>query len=104
EFRRVLFRSLSAAFVFYGTAPDDPAALAAIRCPVHGFYAGDDARIDATLPKTEERMRAAGKTFEKVVYPGAGHAFMRAGEAADAKPANRDARDAAWTRLLSLLA
>ena len=94
---------LAAAFVFYGTAPDDEAALARIRGPVYGFYGGNDARVNATLPKTEERMRAVGRTFEPVIYPGAGHGFMRSGEAPDADAANRAARDAAWGRWLELL-
>jgi carboxymethylenebutenolidase len=94
---------LSAAFVFYGSSPDDERAYASIGCPVYGFYAEHDQRINAGLSKTRERMRAAGKTFDDVVYPGAGHAFMRQGEAPDAKPDNRAARDAAWKRWLELL-
>ena len=41
---------LSAAFVFYGPPPKD---LSAVTAPVYGFYAGNDARIGATLPATE---------------------------------------------------
>ena len=41
-----------------------------IKAPVYGFYAGNDARIDATLPDTTAQMKAAGKTFEPVVYDG----------------------------------
>jgi carboxymethylenebutenolidase len=48
-------------------------------------------------------MRAAGKTFEPQIYPGAGHGFMRAGEAPDASEANLKARDASWSRWKSLL-
>jgi carboxymethylenebutenolidase len=93
---------LSSAFVFYGPGPD-AADLARIQAPVYGFYAENDARIGATLPGTTAEMRAAGKTFEPVTYPGAGHGFMRAGEAPDATAPNRDARAAAWKRLQSLL-
>jgi dienelactone hydrolase len=64
-----------AAFVFYGPGPDAPEAIAAIKAPVYGFYAGNDARIGATVPKTQELMKAAGK-----------------------------ARDAAWVRWKSVLA
>jgi carboxymethylenebutenolidase len=63
-----------------------------IKAPVYGFYASNDARIDSTLPDTTAQMKAAGKTFEPVVYDGAGHGFMRAGEAPDANDANRKAR------------
>jgi carboxymethylenebutenolidase len=94
---------LAAAFVFYGVPPDK-AAMARITVPVYGFYAGEDARIDATLPDTIQNMKAAGKTFEPVTYEGAGHGFMRAGEAPDASEPNRKARTEAWARWKSLLA
>ena len=92
---------LSAAFVFYGPPPKD---LAAITAPVYGFYAGNDARISATVPQTEKDMKAAGKKYEAVVYPGAGHGFMRAGEdPGNTNPANTTARNAAMNRLEKLL-
>jgi carboxymethylenebutenolidase len=94
---------ISAAYVFYGTGPQDAETVAGIEAPVYGFYGGNDARVNATIPKSEELMRAAGKRFEPVIYEGAGHAFMRAGEAADADPANRKAKDDAWQRWLALL-
>ncbi len=94
---------LSAAFVFYGPPPDKD-AIARIKAPVYGFYAGDDARIGATVPGTVEAMKAAGKAYEPVTYDGAGHGFMRAGEAPDASEANRKARTDAWARWKSLLA
>jgi carboxymethylenebutenolidase len=93
---------LNAAFVFYGPPPDK-AAMARIKAPVYGFYAGNDARIDATIPATEEQMKAAGKSYEPVIYDGAGHGFMRAGEAPDANEGNRKARTEAWARWKSLL-
>jgi carboxymethylenebutenolidase len=93
---------LSAAFVFYGPGPD-PSTLSGIRAPVYGFYAGNDARIGATLPASVAAMQAAGKRFEPVTYPGAGHGFMRAGEAPDASPDNAKARQDAFARLLTLL-
>ena len=102
--------NVKAAFVFYGSAPasadgtPDKAALAKIKAPVYGFYAGNDARINATLPKTTEAMTELKKTFEPVTYEGAGHGFMRAGEAPDASEANKKARDEAWTRWKKLLA
>jgi carboxymethylenebutenolidase len=48
-------------------------------------------------------MNAAGKKFEPVIYEGAGHAFMRLGQMADATPENRKAYEQAWERWLSLL-
>ncbi|HEV2835320.1 MAG TPA: dienelactone hydrolase family protein [Pyrinomonadaceae bacterium] len=128
--------NLKAAFVFYGSAPTagadnaiDKEALARIKAPVYGFYAGNDARINATLPATSQAMTELKKTFEPVTYEGAGHGFMRAGDApepaapeakgdqaADDKAkadyqkaldqwkANKKARDEAWVRWKKLLA
>jgi len=115
---------IKAAFVFYGPPPaaadgtPDKGALAKITAPVYGFYAGNDARIDATLPKTIEAMKELNKTFDPVTYEGAGHGFMRAGEAPEptdktaadyeknltAWQANKKARDEAWERWKKLLA
>jgi len=94
---------LSAAFVFYGPPPDKD-AMARIKAPVYGFYAGDDARIGATVPGTIDAMKAAGKAYEPVTYDGAGHGFMRAGEAPDASEANKKARSESWARWKTLLA
>jgi carboxymethylenebutenolidase len=94
---------LKAALVFYGTAPETEQDLARISCPVYGFYAGNDARVTATVPQTTEKMKKAGKAYEPKTYEGAGHGFMRAGEAPDASTANQQARDAAWRRWLELL-
>jgi carboxymethylenebutenolidase len=105
---------LAAAFVFYGSGPETPEAIARIKAPVHGFYAGNDARIGATVPKTQELMKAAGKSYEVITYEGAGHGFMRAGDAVapapeadqaarDSYAGNKKARDQAWIRWKSLL-
>jgi carboxymethylenebutenolidase len=93
---------LAAAFVFYGPPPDKDAT-ARIKAPVYGFYAGNDQRIGATIPDAIANMKAAGKTLEPVTYDGAGHGFMRAGEAPDAKEADRKARADAWKRWKSLM-
>jgi carboxymethylenebutenolidase len=93
---------LAGAFVFYGSPPEKD-SMARIKAPVYGFYAGNDSRIDATLPDTREQMKAAGKTYEPTVYDGAGHGFMRAGEAPDADEGNRKARTDSWTRWKSIL-
>ena len=90
---------IKAAFAFYGTGPEKPEEIARIKVPVFGFYAGNDARVNATVPTSTELMKSAGKKYEPVTYEGAGHGFMRAGEAPDASPENKKARDAAWERL-----
>jgi carboxymethylenebutenolidase len=104
SFRFATNRSdLAAAFVFYGPPPDED-AMARIHVPVYAFYAGNDARIDVTIPEATANMKAAGKVYEPVTYDGAGHGFMRAGEAPDASDANKRARGDSWARLKQLLA
>jgi carboxymethylenebutenolidase len=94
-------KDLSAAFVFYGTGPAD---VSAITAPVYGFYAGNDARVGATVPATTSAMKAAGKTYEPVTYEGAGHGFMRAGEdPGNTVPGNKTAREEGFARLVKLL-
>jgi carboxymethylenebutenolidase len=94
-------KDLSAAFVFYGPGPAD---VTSITAPVYGFYAGNDARIGATLPDTVAAMKAAGKTYEPVTYEGAGHGFMRAGEdPTNTVSGNKTAREQGFARLVKLL-
>jgi carboxymethylenebutenolidase len=112
-------KDLNAAFVFYGTGPQD---VTSITAPVYGFYAGNDSRVDATIPTSTEAMKTAGKKYDPVTYDGAGHGFMRAGEDpandaaakttgddADTKKkhdmavANKKAHDEGWDRWLQLL-
>jgi carboxymethylenebutenolidase len=96
---------LKAAYSFYGTAPDSADKVKNIACPVYGFYAENDERVNATISKAEELMKAAGKTYKPVTYKGAGHGFMRSG--APNNPAVREgdkkARDEAWARWKTLL-
>jgi carboxymethylenebutenolidase len=94
---------LNAAYSFYGTAPDDASKVANIQCLVYGFYGENDERVNATILKAEELMKAAGKKYDPVIYKGAGHGFMREGEAPDANEANKKARDDAWARWKMLL-
>ncbi|MGD0941005.1 MAG: dienelactone hydrolase family protein [Terracidiphilus sp.] len=94
-------KDLSADFVFYGPGPAD---VSAITAPVYAFYAGNDARIGATVPATTAAMKAAGKKYEPVTYDGAGHGFMRAGEdPGNTVPGNKTAREQGFARLVALL-
>jgi carboxymethylenebutenolidase len=96
-------KDLSAAFVFYGPPPET-AAMPVIAAPVYGFYAGNDARIGATIPAATDAMKAAGKKYDPVTYDGAGHGFMRMGEdPANTVPANVTAHDQSWQRMLAIL-
>jgi carboxymethylenebutenolidase len=96
-------KDIKAALAFYGTGPEKEAELKRIACPVYGFYGGNDARVNATIPKSTELMKKVGKTYEPVIYEGAGHGFMRAGEQPDANEANKKARDEAWKRVKEVL-
>ncbi len=96
-------KDLSAAFVFYGPPP--PAGdMKNITAPVYGFYAGNDARIGATVPGAIIDMKAAGKKYEPVTYEGAGHGFMRAGEdPTNTVEANKKARAEGFARMTSVM-
>lgn len=96
-------KHLKAACVFYGSGPTNANDIARINCPVHGFYGENDARINATIPETTKLMAAADKIFEPVIYEGAGHGFMRAGEDPAGEAANKQARQDAWARWKALL-
>jgi carboxymethylenebutenolidase len=96
-------KDIKAACAFYGTGPNKAEDIARITAPVYGFYGGNDARVGATVPRTTQMMKAAGKTYEPVTYEGAGHGFMRAGEDPAGNAANKRAREEAWKRLKDIL-
>ena len=90
---------LNAAVVFYGDAPGAAdgtleTQLAALKAPVLGLYAGNDARINTTVPPTEAAMKKLGKSYEVHTYEGAGHGFM--GGQAGAGGANLKAARESW--------
>jgi len=97
-------KDLVAAYVFYGSPPKDEAALAAIACPVYGFYGENDGRITTGVEGTAAAMEKLGKRYEPEIYPGAGHGFLRSGEASDAPVPDRSAMEKAWERWKKLLA
>lgn len=104
SFRFATNRSdLRAVYSFYGTTQSDPVPVARIAAPVYGFYAENDSRVNATIPDAEKAMKAAGKTYEPVIFEGGGHGFMRAGEDPSGSEGNKKARAAAWDRLKKLL-
>lgn len=95
--------NIAAAFVFYGRAPKSMAEYKKIKAPVYGFYGGNDFRISGQVARVAKKMKSLDKTYKAMTYDGAGHGFMRAGEAADASKANRMARNHAWQRWKKLL-
>ncbi|MEX2154783.1 MAG: dienelactone hydrolase family protein [Gemmatimonadaceae bacterium] len=66
---------LGAAVVYYGGS--DTSDLARVKVPVLGLYAGDDQRVNATVPRTDTIMRRLGKTYDVHFFAGAGHGFLR---------------------------
>lgn len=96
---------LKAGVAFYGTLVDtSPAApkssidlAAEVKEPVLGLYGADDAGITLDqVAQMEEKLKAAGKTFEFIVYSGAPHGFH-----ADYRPSYRkDAAEDAWNQLI----
>lgn len=91
--------NLNAAVVYYGDAPGASdgtveTQLANLNAPVLGLYAGNDARIGATVPPTEAAMKKLGKSYEVHTFDGAGHGFM--GNQAGAAGANLKAAQQSW--------
>jgi len=91
---------LSAAAVYYGTSPKDD-DLAKVKAPVAGFYGGNDARVDATIPPAEKKMKELGKPYTPHIYEGAGHGFLRQQDAQNG--ANMKATEQAWPATIAFL-
>jgi carboxymethylenebutenolidase len=96
-------KEIEAALVFYGSAPENQQEIEQISVPVYGFYGGNDQRINAGIPATEEMMNKAGKKFEYIIYPDAGHAYMRQGDEPQSSAGNLKARNQSWERLVGIL-
>ena len=58
---------LKAAYSFYGTAPDEPAKVANIACPVYGFYAGNDEHVNVDHSDSAGIDEACREKYEPVV-------------------------------------
>jgi len=98
---------LDAAVVFYGSVPGSTATaapddrIAKIAAPVLGLYAGDDARINTTLPPTIAAMLKASKPYEFHTFEGAGHGFTSRQDGKNG--ANLSATQHAWPLVLTFL-
>ncbi len=86
---------LKAAVPFYG--PNPPLeAVPNIKAAVLAMYGETDTRINAGIPAIEDAMKRNNKTFEKMIYPGAGHAFHND----TGRAYNPQAAEDAWKRTL----
>jgi carboxymethylenebutenolidase len=99
--------ALNAGVVFYGEAPGSAdgtleTQLANVKAPVLGLYAGNDARIGATVPATIDAMKKLGKSYDPHTYDGAGHGFM--GSQAGAGGANLKAAAESWPLVVAFFA
>jgi len=84
-----------AAVPFYGPHPD-PSEVGAIQGAVLAIYAGNDERINQSIPAIEAAMQASGKIYEKAIYPGVDHAFHND----TGSRYNAEAATDAWARTL----
>jgi carboxymethylenebutenolidase len=71
--------TLAAAVAYYGAPPTKAEDIAKIKAPVLGNYGGDDKGPSPDQAKAfEAAMKAAGKSIDLKIYPGAPHAFANA--------------------------
>lgn len=90
---------LKAAVPYYG--PNPPLeGVPNIKAAVLAMYGETDARINAGIPAIEEAMKKNDKIFEKMIYPGAGHAFHND----TGRAYNQQAAEDAWKRTLEWFA
>jgi len=89
--------SLRAVVPFYGPLPMPADELRNVSAPVLAIY-GERDRLTAGIPTIEAAMGQYGKTFDKVVYANAGHAFLN-----DTRSGSYNAEAArdAWARMLA---
>ena len=85
--------SVDAAVVYYGSSPASD-LLARVSAPVLGLYAGDDQRVNATVPPADSAMKQLGKAYDYHMFDGSGHGFLRQQDGRDG--ANMAATRQAW--------
>ena len=67
---------LAACVINYGRLVTDPKTVAKIRAPMLGNFGAEDQGIPPSMVEAfEKEARAAGKTIDFRIYPGAGHGF-----------------------------
>lgn len=101
---------LSAAGVFYGDVPKDPATLDGV-CPVVASYGGRDRTLRGAAARLEKHLIDKGVPHDVKEYPDAGHSFLSPGSEKLAFGLvakgpmkvgfNQAAADDSWRRLLA---
>ncbi|MBD8601196.1 dienelactone hydrolase family protein [Pseudomonas sp. CFBP 8771] len=91
----VAYPELACAVPFYGRQADAK-DVAKIKAPLLLHFGELDTRINEGWPAYEAALKAAGKTYEAYIYPGANHGFHN-----DSTPRyDKAAADLAWERTL----
>jgi carboxymethylenebutenolidase len=92
----VAYPELAAAVPFYGRQPKSE-DVARIKAPLLLHYGELDQSINEGWPAYEQALKAAGKTYEAYIYPGANHGFHN-----DSTPRyDEAAATLAWDRTLN---
>lgn len=87
---------LAACVVNYGSLVTEPTSIAKISCPILGNFGEADRGIPAaSVREFEKACKAAGKSVDIKLYPGAGHAFINEN---NKEGYNANAAQDAWTR------
>jgi carboxymethylenebutenolidase len=68
-------RDIKASVPYYGTVRQLD-RLSELNGPVLALYGETDRFVNPQIPDVEQRLKAAGKTYEMKIYPGAGHSFF----------------------------
>lgn len=89
---------LTAAVVYYGTSPDTE-SLSSVQAKILGLYGGEDNRVNSTIEAAENELKRLNKSYEKMIFEGAGHAFLRQLDKMDG--ANLKAAEQAWSSTIA---
>lgn len=82
---------------FYGANPKPLEVVEKISGPILAFYAGEDERINASVPSLVEAMVKYKKQFSLKIYKGAQHSFFN-----ETRPSyNKEAANDAWESSLA---
>jgi carboxymethylenebutenolidase len=90
--------AVAAAVCFYGR-PLGAEDVAKVTAPLMMHYAGEDARINASIPEFRSLLDADGVAYSLNMYPGTGHGFHNDTSAARY---NAEAAKLAWSRTMNL--
>ncbi len=91
---------VGACVVYYGGHPKVTYDFDALRAPVLGHWAADDAWANASIPVIDGALKQRGKSWESYVYPNTKHAFFN-----DTRPEvySREAAETSFARTLTFL-